>query len=651
MLFSNRITCLDGERCARALTLLACLLLINACSLLRSEVNKRWPPLDLAAATEAASADALNGLAKMERSDVYIGVSNDTIEAFAPRTVMSADPRIKALELELGRQAIIFDIDFDGVFDELKFSAAGDIKVAAVPSLNGLVLRVQPVAQHVHLDRLKPTKDSELNGMPVDQAAPLVTAVLNTFINNINGQIAAYTTELKFASSVVLRAEDLLGGLPQARNFQGVPYVVQATMEAGSVLIDQQGLHALVQSKLTREEVEPSGAQPAEQFGATSSYEAFATAFRELGRQHMGAELDARWSDTAAAASDNFVAAVVNTGLQPIGFGADFTIAPQSGSFDELIEIETTWDFDCSQSDMDCSMSHMTCSDHRSCDPRWNCPSCKWYQVDCHARKVGCEADKVRFRAQCEVERAASNALCLAEKTTKQAACEVVKAAKKAGCELNKAWLQLVNGADIGRLKGDYSLSETVGGAFLHGATVKEGLQKIDLDATLSGSSTVRFAADFQPYDLGYIACQAPTNLNLNTGISLKPQRLLLTAHKTGDEFEGDRLNLQYRTEGRMVTISTDQPPMLKLTVANPDFLFKCRPLAALVTIGSLFKKVREDLLRTDYEIDVDPFEFEVGIPGFEVPVFDGTVTYRPVRSIAAVWFEGNAAPNRVEQR
>lgn len=630
---------------ARTVAFVVCLIVMSGCTPLKTEVNKRWPPLDLAAATEKASTEALSGLGKMDRADVYIGVSDGTIQTFAPRAIMNAEPRVKALELKLGQQAIIFDIDFKGDFPDLGFSAAGDIRAAAVPSIDGLKLKVRPVAQHVHLDSLKLRKNSILKDMEIGPAADLVIGVLNTFIDNINGQIATYETKLEFASTIELRAEDMLAGLPDARNFTGAPYAVTQKMEYGSVFIDDNGLHALVQSKLSREETEPSDQRQLQQLDSTSSYEAFSAAFRELGRRHMGPDLDARWADTAAAASNQFVAAVVNTGLHPIGFGADFTIAPQAGQFDDLLEIETTWDFDCSQSGMDCSMSHIDCSGGRDCDPRWNCPSCKWYQADCHARKLGCEADKVRFRTQCNIENATRKAICDADKLAKKAACEVVKAAKKVGCELNKAWLQMVNGADIGRLKGDYSLSATVGNAFLHGATVREGMERIELDTTVKAQSTVRLAAKFTPYDLiGHLACQAETNFNLETGVKVKPQLLSLAANKTGADFEIDRLNLKYRTEERMVTISTEEPPMLKLTLLNPDFLIKCTPTAALVTVGTILKEFRQDLVRTDYEIKIDPFDFEIGIPSFNVPVFEGNISYRPVRSTTALWFEGRSA-------
>jgi hypothetical protein len=340
----------------------------------------------------------------------------------------------------------------------------------------------------------------------------------------------------------------------------------------------------------------------------------------------------------------------VNTGLQPIGFGADFSLPDQRGEFNELLEIETTWDFDCSQSDMNCAIDLKCGSNRKNCNPSWNCPSCKWYQADCHVRKAGCEADKVRFRLQCNVENEATKAVCDARQIAERGACEVVKAAKKAGCELNKTWLKSVNGADIGRLTGSYSLTNTTAKVYLHGAVVTDGLDKITLDTTLGADSTVQFGADFQPYDFGYLACQAPVNLNLNTGIGLKPQRFSLVANKVGDEITTDGLSLSYRTEKQLITIATELPPMLKLTLLNPDFVFKCLPVAELVTVGALFKRVREDLLRTNYDYEVNPFEIEMRVPGFDVPVFDGNIRYRPVESTIGLWFQGTEAP-RTEVR
>lgn len=626
---------------------LACLIGILAfagCSPLKKEINKRYPPMNLAAATEAASAEALEGLEKLSRADLYVGVSDGDIQRLAPAAIQQAEPRIKDVKLELGRQAIIFNVDFDGAFAEAGFAAAGELNIAAAPSINGLELQVRPVAQRIKLRKLKILKGGPLEGKEHDISfvAPIITAALNTFIENINGQIKAYRTELNFATSLVLRPEEILRDLPGASDFSGQPYKVDAAMEQGSVLIDSRGLHALVQSTLTRTEIAPAlQAETAQDLSPGDAYERFAQSFRDVGAANLGEGLESHWGDTAAGASSTFISAIVNTAANPIGFGANFTIPGFVGRINELIEIETTWDFDCSQSDMDCTYSHMTCSDHRSCDPKWSCPSCKWYQVDCHARKLGCEADKVRFRTQCEMERAAANAACFAEKGVKIAACEVEKAAKKLGCEANKAWLQMVNGADLGRVTGDYRFDQTLGKVLLNGGSVSNDLTKINLDLTLSGTTRVGLSADFQPYDLGYIACQFPVNFNIATDLQVKPQRLSLASNRTGSDVEDGVLRLRYETVGTKVTVSTDQPPALKMTLENPEFVVKCLPAAAGISLAALSKKFREDLIRSDFEVDVQPFKYEIGVPGFDVPVFDDKVRFTPRESKSTLWYRG----------
>lgn len=626
----------------RSLIYTSLLLTIVACAPLKKEVNRRYPPLNLNMATEEASKDALASLQKLERADMYIGISDDDLKSLAPGAIATADSRIKALQLGLANQALLFNVKFDGAFPEAGFSAAGEIAIAAVPVIDGLVLRVRPVAQHVKLTNLKVRKKGPLDGLDISAAAPIITRVLNEYLDNINGQIKAYSTKLDFATSMDLKATDILKELPGATNFQGTPYRVIAAMELGTILVDKQGLHALVQSKLTRQNIDPTDPSLRSQNkSAQTAYDSFSAAFRDFSRAHIGSDIDARWGSTAAAASNKFVGAILNTAAQPIGFSADYTIPSMRGNFNELLEVRTNWDLDCSYSGMDCSFSDIHCNDQRNCNPGWDCPSCKWYQVDCHARKVLCEADKVRWRAQCEIERAASNAICTADKLGRIAACEVEKVARKLGCEINKKWLQMVDGADIGRLKGDYRIADVKGNVLLNGGTVSENLDSIAIDFTLAARSNVSVSADFQPYGLGYIACIGPVNLNLNTGIGFKPQKLDLSATKVASKFEDDVLKMTYRTAGRKVTISTDEPPMLKLTLENPDFLVKCTPVAVGVTVGALFKKFREDLLRTDYEIDVDPFQFDIGIPSFAVPVFDNKVTFTPYQSASALWFDG----------
>lgn len=84
--------------------------------------------------------------------------------------------------------------------------------------------------------------------------------------------------------------------------------------------------------------------------------------------------------------------------------------------------------------------------DNRDCEPHWNCPNCQWYQIGCDAQRVGCEADKKRYKDQCEAAKAAQNATyaaarpaCEGQKTAEKTDCERVKTTERLACEAGLA--------------------------------------------------------------------------------------------------------------------------------------------------------------------------------------------------------------------
>src|SRR5437588_504674 len=78
----------------------------------------------------------------------------------------------------------------------------------------------------------------------------------------------------------------------------------------------------------------------------------------------------------------------------------------------------------------------------RDCNPNWGCPDCGGWPPDpsCPFRRLGCEADKVRYRGQCEVEKAAARAACESNAALQKGQCELGKAAFKLGCDFNQGW-------------------------------------------------------------------------------------------------------------------------------------------------------------------------------------------------------------------
>lgn len=91
--------------------------------------------------------------------------------------------------------------------------------------------------------------------------------------------------------------------------------------------------------------------------------------------------------------------------------------------------------------DRDCSLSE----DTRDCNPQWGCRSCDGWDAAnpaCHTERLGCEADKARYRAQCELEKGGQNGIYKAEHD----ACEAGKVgqntlykAQHDACEVEKA--------------------------------------------------------------------------------------------------------------------------------------------------------------------------------------------------------------------
>jgi LysM domain len=94
----------------------------------------------------------------------------------------------------------------------------------------------------------------------------------------------------------------------------------------------------------------------------------------------------------------------------------------------------------------DCSVGQ----DTRDCAPHWNCPDCGLLDLPCHGRRIGCEADKVRYRKQCEIEKGTQNRIYEANKPV----CEALKAGEKLDCERVKTQMRL--GCELG-IDGPFS--------------------------------------------------------------------------------------------------------------------------------------------------------------------------------------------------
>lgn len=609
------------SRIARIMFLFLAAGWLSGCSyFLARQVNRVLPPVDPSAEQAAAIKEALAGVHSLSSPDAYVGISarelNENVAPFLKQQV----PGLDEIKLELRNQEVRAAVQFHGTFTLAgqpgSYSASGTIYT--YPRIVDRELRYRPFA-----DADLRLRSIQLgSNRPSDWALQFINTVLKPYINNLNGLIAQQRVPLSFQYVTALSSSDLFASLgPITVDPRDVRFETQ--LDSSSLLVDSDALHAVAAIGFI--------AQPTIAAAAAPTYEELRNAFVGISRQIDPAlqPSDPLWGTTSLAASKRFIGSVINQGAE-----AAFPLCarvkwpdPVVNGFNEVLRTDPAPDLNCAQlHERSCAQTR-PCDQNRDCNPNWGCPDCEWWQVDCHARKISCEADKVRYRTQCEAEKVAARAACEAEKEAARIGCEIEKAAQIKGCEINQAWLNEFGNMEVARVEGTGTLTDGRGSLCIQRLAASAGLDQMSLLATVNASANLAAEFKFTPLNLGHIACQAPFNGVLRSTVGAPDQPLNVVASikpEDGTSQSSLRVNAQIADK---LNLRIVPPPLLSLPLQNPQVLLFCPVAVAGATIGAgLSARVREDLIQSDFPQSLPGFSTTLQMPQQDLHLADKTL-------------------------
>lgn len=613
------------------LSLILVAALLGGCTL-RQEINRHWPPISTDEYRDRAISAADATLDDLIRVDGAAHLARDTLSQHLAPAVMAQLPSVRGIDVSTREQQLIAEVPFDHEFAAEKVRVKGEATIHLAAAIQDQHLVLQPSFSRLRVSSIVfHDRKSKLG-------AEILTALLETFLQNVNGAIAAQRVELDFGVLQDVVPRNLLGSLPHLSELSGSPLHVEVLLEQAAILIDNAGVH--LAAKLS-EGGAPIAVRSSARFATRPpSFAEFAARFRARLDQDLGETPTNVWERTGIAVSKRYLSGQLNYVLRNPGLCATFRPPGQLQRFNDLLRLDHAPDLKCEDGAKQHSCSiDMDCTPTRDCNPHWNCPDCQWYDAPCHALKTGCELDKARYRGQCEIGKTAEKTSCEGTKEWLRIDCEREKAARKLGCLANQAWLTAWTGAHVGRIEGSATIGDISARLCLLNASMAEDLSSLTLSTTLEAIARVSAEFVYTPLDAGHIACVAQWGGSIKAAVGVPPSSLPLRA--TIDEFvDGSRSSLELRSASQKLTLRTVPPPMLALLRENPHALVVCAPAAVLGLIGvTVSPKIRADLLRSDFPVSLPEQQFRFSLADVDMTVAGHAVTLHPEWVVRAVRF------------
>jgi hypothetical protein len=643
-------------------------------------INKLWPPTEPAAIQLKAIEYAQQELSTLNRSDVYASVAVAEIKRFLPPVLVASTPGIQSVSVQTSFQELVAQVAFDKEFDAtdpaskpLKIRLTGQATINAALVVEGQNPLPCPafnpaISAATDQSRAERTANSPaaspgqdliicpsfgtiklrrivINGGSVPKTiVDIINGLLNTFINNINGTLHAQRISLSFDYVTTLSPQALLSSLPGVHDIAGDPIKFSVALDKGAVLVDDVGIHALAKLTENGRTVEYAAAVRASLANdpVQEAYDKYKAQFLAAAQRDLGAIPPDYWSGTDALVAKSYTSALINDTLGDLKFAAGFAF-PDTGTirFDQDLQADPAPDLNCAgrAAQTSCDIQ-MECSQTRDCNPHWNCESCAWYDLGCDARRLGCEADKVRYRAQCEAEKEAARLGCEADKARLRAQCEVQKAIDQALCDVNQAWLNAWSGAKFGNVQGDVKLSGIDAKASLSRVAVPDDLSALAINSTIQAESQANANFVFTPLDAGHLLCQVPWGGPVSVRAGLPAQQLNMSAALRGVSPGADAgINLIFNTVDYALSLKTVPPPMVAITTQNPQFFLACGPAVVLAGPFLFIKKFREDLLQDTFNFKLPAQQFTVGVQPIHFQVLGSDLKLNPEWNTKTVGF------------
>lgn len=387
----------------------------------------------------------------------------------------------------------------------------------------------------------------------------------------------------------------------------------------------------------------------------SSNYDDFKAAFLKLRSSSGLNPPDGMAESSHLSVSTRFIGETLNkvAGLPSLGADIDYAVPPPADFF-QPIHTPPAPSLNCRQNLRPCDFPETACLSTKSCEPGWSCPSCKWYQADCHVRKGACEFDKGRYGAQCNLEKGVHNDACRASQSAKKVSCEVVKAGEIAGCETNQGWLDLMGNKHIADVAFSGIRIGAKGSFDLVRLDVAPDLSRIDIRHNTVIALNVSANIRIEPKNFGYAVCASDVNTRFSTAVKVEPRADTLSARIERVQ-DGKAAVLAVHVAAPPVKAKFPSPPLFTLMAQNPQLMIVCKPLGDAAVFSQVFLRDADipglsnsltvDLGEQTMNFRVEPFSSPVEITASNLTVVSGRVEFLPAWTPAAVVFAAAFKP------
>lgn len=640
-----------------ALLLAIALALLSSCgdSALVAAVNVHFPKVSRHDKALGAITVAHDRLKAANAVNVEVFITDHDAKALISEAIRASVPEVKSLEVTLGTQAVWVDATISGSLKDPPLSFEGRVSGAVPVVIRGNQVIAYPAFRWVKIEMLKLTRPNADVSNLAKQLVSLLDSHLDRVNGRINPVELDLDTEgfLSFDPHIALRDDPaikkvegapingfaLLGSaatlidrdgiraIADARIFRAPPAAelpastkrdrgafvwsdaVLQELCSGSTpsseaawlrpLCDTSRVKSADASVTAAPATRASGARetPADEAEVMKRFEEYRRAFMSARDVAFGGPYGQPQKEPISrlSVSRKFVSHNLNSlfaGPEPI-LCADLALVLPSQAFDEDVRLEKAPDLNCTGGARSCSINR-ECSQSKECTPGWNCPSCKWYQADCHARKTGCELDKARYKGQCEAEKSTSKAACEAQKAAEKATCEAIKVAEIQGCRINQEWLNTWSEHKIGKIGGTVAGRGDARACLKHMA-VNDQLDSLTIKIAVSGSANISGDIKFVPANLGTLACDGVVRSDMRANALLAQREMDLTGALTLRTSEGAAF-LDAKLNDVTVDLEVQPSPFAALIQGNPAIIFQCqRAVGVLQAVATINKVLGKD--------------------------------------------------------
>ena len=609
-------------------------------TIIARQVNTKPP--DPTADQLNAIENSAKALDKVNAASVYVGTATvdveaglrDSLEKNGHFTVnvsglahpANVDTVLEDLAVQTAEQDIRVKISYKVSVDspkvEFRLRATAHVLpyVSTDPTTRSITLTPQALLTHAVVDRVRTPH------FPSNLIKLVMNAILAFSLPAVNSELSHQTVSLQTVDLPAISPDTLFKDKPAGMQISGSTVVITPVVDSVGLLVDSSGIHGLGDLTAIPRTGQQVGilATPAD-----ASFAELKAKFLLLAG-NIDVQEDDFWRTTGLAISKTFLARLVSRTATSLNICGQYA-PPDAGPFhfDDRLKFGDRRDIGCGLIANRSCTSNRPCDQDRSCDPGWPCPDCPcsvdWSGVhgcdpSCPARRLACEIDKGRYRAQCEAEKSAARAACEAGKEAERLACEADKGIKLTACN---AWQKLVDSVadtDYANVSGDLTFQKASAALCINNLIFDDDLGHASLATHLNGSAHLDANILFQPLNLGYLACLGTFGGPVAADASIPDQTFELRSDVVFRD-ENGLAEVRYTSSASQpVAVDVDPAPALILLGQLPQTFVVCPlSLPALGPAVLLSPKFREDMMRRRYDVPVPSFTSRHPVPDITI--------------------------------